>query len=174
MWAPPLSSKGFWRYFPSRLYSIRMPGMKVIMIHNIGGVGRQNEIKDVADGYALNFLIPNGHAVHATAEKVKALQDRLAVERRSAEEKHKQVVQGIERLRGGSVRILARANDAGGLYRELTADMIVTAIVNTYGVRVPQNVIHIADPIKKIGQHTIHIMQAGHDTELRVIVAQNG
>jgi large subunit ribosomal protein L9 len=148
--------------------------MKVIMIHNIGGVGRQNEVKDVADGYALNFLIPNGHAIHATADRLKELNARLAVAKRSADEKHKEAIQGIERLRGGSVRILSRANDVGGLYRELTPDMIVTAIVNAYGVKVPQNAIHIAEPIKKVGQHTIHITQAGKDTELRVIVAKNG
>lgn len=147
--------------------------MKVIMIHSIGGVGRQNEIKDVSDGYALNFLIPNGHAVHATAEKVKALHDRLAVEKRSAEEKEKKAIQGIERLRGGSVRMLARTNDVGGLYRELTPDMIATAIVNTYGVRVPQNAIVLHEPIKKIGQHTITIVQGTHNTEIRVVVDKN-
>jgi large subunit ribosomal protein L9 len=148
--------------------------MKVIMIHSIGGVGRQNEIKEVADGYALNFLIPNGHAVHATAERVKALQSKLATDKRFAEEKEKKVIQGIERLRGGSVRILARANDVGGLYRELTPDMVVTAIVNTYGVRVPAQAIVIREPIKKVGQHTISIVQGGHTTDVRVVVEKNG
>jgi len=148
--------------------------MKVIMIHNIGGVGKQNEIKDVADGYALNFLIPNGHAVHATAERVKALQEKLSVQKRTAEDREKKVIQGIERLRGGSVRILARTNDVGGLYRELAPEMIATAIVNSYGVHVPPQSIVIAEPIKKIGQYTVTISQGGHNTEFRVVVQKNG
>lgn len=147
--------------------------MKVIMIHSIGGVGKQNEIKDVADGYALNFLIPNGHAVHATPEKVKVLQERLATAKRAIEDREKQVIQGIERLRGASVRILARANDAGGLYRELTPEMIATALVNSTGVRVPHQTIIISEPIKKIGTHTVQIKNAGHSTDIRVVVEKN-
>ena len=148
--------------------------MKVIMIHNIGGVGKQNEIKEVADGYALNFLIPNGHAVHASTERIKALNDRLAVAKRAVDDREKKAIQGIERLRGASVRILVRANDAGGLYRELTPDMIVTAIVSAYGVHVPAQSLVINDSIKKIGQHTIGLNYAGHTTEIRVTVAKNG
>jgi large subunit ribosomal protein L9 len=147
--------------------------MKVIMIHSIGGVGKQNDIKEVSDGYALNFLIPNGHAVHATPEKVKALQERLATAKRAIEDREKQVIQGIERLRGASVRILARANDAGGLYRELTPEMIVSAIVNSTGVHVPHQTIFMSEPIKKLGMHTIQIKNAGHSTDIRVVVEKN-
>src|SRR5262245_22252324 len=134
--------------FPSRRCSIRMHPMKVIFVHDIGGKGKRNEIKDVPDGYALNFLIPNGHAVQATAERVKAIQNKVAVERRALEERNKTTVQGLERLRGAAVRILARANDAGGLYREITPDMIATAITSSFGVHVPLSDISITDHIK--------------------------
>ena len=148
--------------------------MKVIFIHNIGGVGKANEIKNVADGYALNFLIPNGHAVHATAEKVKALQERLAVQKRAVEDRDKKIVHGIERLRGASVRIMARANATGGLYRELTKDMIVTALVNSYGVKIPEDALQIAEPIKKIGQHHVGLNYGPNKTEIHVTVVKNG
>ena len=148
--------------------------MKVIMIHSIGGVGKANDIKDVADGYALNFLIPNGHAVHATADRVKALHDRLAVDKRAHDDREKKALQGIERLRGATIRILARSNPAGGLYREVTADMIVSAITSSYGVHIPQNTIQIHEPIKKLGWHTIQVVHGGHSTEVRVDVVKNG
>lgn len=144
------------------------------MIHNIGGVGRQNEIKDVADGYALNFLIPNGHAIHATPDKIKALTDRLALAKRTVDERDKKVVQGIERLRGAAVRILARANDAGGLYKEIAPEMIVAAISSAYGVHVPTQALQIVEPIKKTGPHVIHIKYGAQQAELRVDVAKNG
>jgi large subunit ribosomal protein L9 len=148
--------------------------MKVIFIHNIGGVGKQNEIKDVSDGYAMNFLIPNGHAIHATPEKIKALNERLETAKRSAEAHQKQAIQGIERLRGASVRILVKANDANGLYREITPDMISSAITSAFGVHVQASAIHIVEPIKKIGQHTIKIIQAGHETDVIVRIEKNG
>jgi large subunit ribosomal protein L9 len=148
--------------------------MKVIFIHAVGGVGKINEIKDVADGYALNFLIPNGHAVHATAEKIKAVQEKVALAKRTAEDRDKKAIQGIERLRGASVKILARANEVGGLYRELTQEMIASAIKNTYGVQVPHEAVTMMEPIKKIGQHTVQIVYGGHKTDVRVRVEQNG
>ena len=148
--------------------------MKVIMIHNIGGVGRQNEIKEVADGYALNFLIPNGHAIHASADKIKALNDRLALTKRTADDREKKTIQGVERLRGASVTIHARANDAGGLYRDISPDMIVTAITSAYGVHVPAQDIALHDPIKKVGQHMISVGHGGHATDVRVIIVKNG
>ncbi len=148
--------------------------MKVIFIHDIGGKGKRNDIKDVPDGYALNFLIPNGHAVHATSERIKAMQSQVAVAKRAAEDRQKKAIQGIERLRGASVRVLARANPTGGLYREISADMIVSAITNAYGVHVPQQSIVIPEPIKKVGQHTVSISDAGHSTEIRITVVKNG
>ena len=148
--------------------------MKVIFLHDIGGKGKRNDIKDVPDGYALNFLIPNGHAVHATTEKIKAIQSKLAVEKRAHEERENKAVQGLERLRGASVRILARANASGGLYREITPDMIVTAIVSSFGVHVPLADIQISDPIKKVGHHTVHVVHAGQTTDVRVNVEKNG
>ena len=147
--------------------------MKVIMIHNIGGVGRQNEIKNVADGYALNFLIPNGHAVHATPEKIKALTDRLAVAKRAVDDREKKTIQGVERLRGASVTIHARANDAGGLYRDISSDMIVSAITSAYGVHVPAQAIVFHEPVKKVGQHMISVTFGGHSTDVRVIIVKN-
>jgi large subunit ribosomal protein L9 len=148
--------------------------MKVIFIHAVGGVGKQNEIKDVADGYALNFLIPNGHAVHASAEKIKAVQEKVALAKRTAEDRDKKAIQGIERLRGARVRILARANEVGGLYRELTQEMVATAITNTYGVHVPPQAVIITDPLKKVGQHTVSIEYGGHKTDVRVVIEKNG
>lgn len=148
--------------------------MKVIFIHDIGGKGKRNDIKEVPDGYALNFLIPNGHAVHATPERIKALQSQMAVAQRAAADRQKKAIQGIERLRGANIRLLARANPTGGLYREVTADMISAAITSSYGVHIPPVAIRISEPIKKTGQHTVSITDEGHSTEVHVTVVKNG
>lgn len=150
------------------------PYMKVIFIHDIGGKGKRNDIKDVPDGYALNFLIPNGHAVHATPERIKAIQSQVAVAKRAAEDRHKKAIQGLERLKGANIRVLARANPAGGLYREISPDMITAAISSSYGVHIPQQAIVIREPIKKVGQHPVTITDEGHATDIHVTVVKNG
>jgi large subunit ribosomal protein L9 len=148
--------------------------MKVIFLHDVGGKGKRNEIKEMPDGYALNFLIANGHAVHATPERIKAIQTKLATDKRAHDDREKQAVQGLERLRGANVRILARANPAGGLYREITPDMIVTAIISAYSVHVPLADIQIGEPIKKVGPHIVHIVHGGKSTDIRVNIEKNG
>ena len=148
--------------------------MKVIMIHDIGGVGRKNDIKNVADGYALNFLIPNGHAVQATMERVKAVEAKVATDKRTISDRDKNTLQGLERLRGAQIRILARANPNGGLYQELSPVAIATAIQSAYGVRVPRESILIPNLIKSVGNHNVTISQGGHTADVRISVVKNG
>ena len=122
----------------------------------------------------MNFLIHNGHAVQATADRVKALTAKLAVDKHAIDDRVKKALQGIERLRGANIRILARANATGGLYRELTADLIVTAITSAYGVHLPQSSIEITESIKKVGSHMVKVIDQGHATDIRVQVVKNG
>ena len=143
-------------------------------MHDIGGVGRRNEIKNVADGYAMNFLIPNGHAVHATAEKIKAVQDKVAVDKRAVEDRKNKFIVGLDRLRGAALRILVRANEKGGLYSEITAIQIVTAIQSGYGVRVPAAAISFPNPIKSVGSFVVIITDGEHSAEIRAIIVKNG
>jgi len=148
--------------------------MKVIMIHDIGGVGRKDEIKNVADGYALNFLIPNGHAVHASAERIKAVQDRVAVTKRALEDRKKSFIVGLDRIRGAQLRILVRANDQGGLYSEITPVQIVTAIQSGYGVKVPLTAVSFPNPIKKVGLWPVTITDGEHVAEIHAHIIKNG
>ena len=148
--------------------------MKVIMMHDVGGVGKRGEVKEVSDGHALNFLIPNGHAVQATAERLKKHQVEVDTKKRAADATDAKFVQGLERLRGGSIRILVRANAAGGLYQELTVAAIAQGIQSAYGVHIPLQNIQITNPIKKIGVHTIAIVHNEKRAEMRVNVEKNG
>ena len=148
--------------------------MKVIMVHDVGGVGRRNEVKNVADGYALNFLIPNGHALQATTERLKAHETRLATDKRTVDDREKKFIQGLERLRGANVRILARANPTGGLYQELNGALIAAAVQREYGIHIPPESVIISTPIKKVGNSTVTISLGGHTADIRVSVTKNG
>ena len=148
--------------------------MKVIMIHDVGGVGRHDEVKNVADGYALNFLIPNGHAVQATIERLQKLQVRIDTKKRAQDTDDAKFVQGLERLHGGSIRILTRANATGGLYQELTPFLVAQGIQSAYGIHIPLSAIQIANPIKKVGPHMIVIAHNDKRAEIRVNVEKNG
>jgi len=147
--------------------------MKVIFIHDIGGAGRKNEIKNVDDKYALEFLIPNGHAVHATAERVKATQERVALEKRAKDDRVFHEIRGLERLKNAHVRILARANDAGGLFREVTPALIVAALQREFGLRIPPTAVHLEEALKKLGNFEVPFSYGTFSTSIRVTIAES-
>ena len=143
--------------------------MKVIMIHDVGGVGKRDDVKEVADGYALNFLIPSGHAIQATPEKLKQVNDRTALEKRAHEERTNTIIKGLERLADARVRLVVRANKNGGLYQGLTPAVVASAIQKEYGIVVPPASIRMPE-ITSLGDWNIKIAHGPKVVELTLSV----
>jgi large subunit ribosomal protein L9 len=144
--------------------------MKVILLKDVKGVGKQWEIHDVADGYARNVLIPRGLAVLATPEAKKRVeeQQRLAEERAERDlEKTQQLASAIDER---EVTIPARANEEGDLYASVGPRHIAEALARE-GYRVPQKAIRLTEPIKHIGEYPIEVvLDHGLEVNIRVIV----
>ncbi|OGG55952.1 50S ribosomal protein L9 [Candidatus Kaiserbacteria bacterium RIFCSPHIGHO2_02_FULL_55_20] len=131
--------------------------MKVIFLKDVAKVGQHGTMKDVADGYALNFLIPQGLAVQATPDKVAA---HLAAQKREGEAKeqhNKAITEAVHSLNGARVEMTARATEKGGLFKSITAADIVKAIQEQKRVSIPVETIALAKPLKEVGEHPIHI-----------------
>src|SRR3989338_7023863 len=102
--------------------------MKVVLLKDVQGVGRKNEIKNVSDGYALNMLIPRKLAVMGTpaaiahAERVKSEQD---TERKIQEDL---LFKNLSSMQGLNVEISGKANEQGHLFASIHADQIVAAV----------------------------------------------
>lgn len=131
--------------------------MKVIFLKDVAKVGQHGTMKEVADGYALNFLIPRGLAVQATPDKVAA---HLAAQKREGEAKaqqNKMVTEAVHALKGARIEISAKATEKGGLFKSITAADIVKAIQAQKKVSIPLEALALAKPIKEAGEHTIKI-----------------
>src|ERR1041384_1917 len=94
--------------------------MKVLFKRDVADVARAGQVKDVADGYARNFLIPRGLAVAASAQALKQVADVQAVApRRASEEEH--AAQALkERLEAQPIVLEAKAGSQGRLYGSIT------------------------------------------------------
>ena len=131
--------------------------MKVIFLKDVAKVGQHGTMKEVADGYALNFLIPRGLAIQATPDKVAA---HLATQKRegeahaAAEAELKKTIQGLE---GARLELEARATEKGGLFKSITTSDVVTLITEKKGVAVPEKVVGLAKPIKEVGEYKIKV-----------------
>lgn len=127
--------------------------MKVIFLKDVKGSGKKGEVKNVADGYARNMLIPKGIAIEANAKNMAELagqqssaQHRIDMEIRSAKE-------SAEKLRGKKVTITAKAGSNGKLFGSVTAGNIADAIRNQIGVEVDKKKISLSTDIKNFGSY---------------------
>jgi len=146
--------------------------MKVIMTKDVKGVGQRDALKEVSDGYALNFLIPQGLAVQATPEKIKAHEAHKKVQAAEHAELEKQWEALAARLEGVSITVLAKANNNNQLYEKLSPDFIVAGIRQELSVDIPPDALVFNAPIKAIGESTIGIRLGSRMVNMKVKVVK--
>lgn len=129
--------------------------MKIILLKDVAKVGQRGTIKEVADGYALNFLIARGLAIQATPEKVAALEAAQKREGETREKVHAALVKDVQSLEGARIEITARATEKGGLFKSITTTDVARAIQDQKGIKIPEELIDLPKPIKQIGETKI-------------------
>ena len=127
--------------------------MKVILLEDVGGVGEAGSVEDVADGYARNYLIPRKLAIAASAGNLKNLQQhRTIIRRRQARAASSASAVG-ERLSEITVRLKAKAGEAGRLYGSITNAMVADALAADHELKVDRRSITFPHPIRTLGAH---------------------
>ena len=129
--------------------------MKVLFKKDVAEVAKAGQVKDVADGYARNFLIPRGLAVAATSAALKQVAEVQAVAARHAAEEE-QAAQGLkEQLEAQPIVIEAKAGSQGRLYGSVTTADVATAIQKQIGASVDRRDLDIADPVRQVGTYQV-------------------
>jgi len=137
--------------------------MKVILLKDIKGVGRKFEEKEVASGYALNFLIPNKQAVpvgSASASQIKSIKESGE---KHKEAEHKKIENEIKRLKNTEITVTLPANEKNHLFASLTKEKIST-LLKEKGIELSSDHIDLSQPIKETG--TFMIPVSFHTTKL--------
>ncbi len=131
--------------------------MKVVLLRDVPNLGQAGEVKEVADGYARNYLIPKGLATPATEGLIRhTAETRQAVEQRRV----RQLASAREmaaRLQGAAVTIRARAGQGDRLYGSITSQQIAEAIAQQLGVEVDRRRIELDAPIRTLGTHPVRV-----------------
>jgi len=133
--------------------------MKVILLQEVPGLGQAGDVKEVADGYARNYLIPRGLAVKAekgTVRHAESLKRAHAV-RTSAQKGDFEAL--AARIIQTPVVVTARAGEEGKLFGSVTAADIAEALSSQAGVPIDRRDVHLDEPIRSIGTHevTVHL-----------------
>ncbi|GAA0524065.1 50S ribosomal protein L9 [Chitinophaga japonensis] len=141
--------------------------MQVILIQDVDNLGQRNELVDVRNGYARNFLIPQKFAVEASPSNMKQLQERLKVQKAKEEKLLSEIAQVVEVLKAGPVKIGAKTGTSGKIFGSVTGVQIARAIKEQKGYEIDRRRIHILDDVKELGTYKARIdFGKGNEAEL--------
>jgi large subunit ribosomal protein L9 len=130
--------------------------MQVILLERIGRLGQMGDVVTVKDGFARNFLLPQGKALRATkANRERFEKERAQLEARNLELKS-EAGAVAEKLQGKSFIIIRQAGDSGQLYGSVTTRDISTAVTEG-GFSIERRQVMLDRPIKTLGLHDVRI-----------------
>src|SRR5580658_4746430 len=126
--------------------------MRVLLKSDVPKIGKKGELLDVKEGYARNFLIPNGLAIEATGGTMKQYEEeKKSVDRRKAKEKEEAQALAAK-IKGLTVTLRHKAGDEGRLFGSITSAEVAEALKQK-GFEIDKKQIHLDEPIRLVGKH---------------------
>lgn len=144
--------------------------MEVLLLEDIPGIGKKNDLLLVGDGYALNCLLPRRQALIATPTVRKRYADLIrkrAIERQSELESKQDAAAAVA---GKKISFTRKATKTGKLYAAITEKIIAEALKEQHKIDLDESVISLAEQIKSIGEHTASVEVAGQKEDVTVVV----
>ena len=146
--------------------------MRVLFLKEVAGTAHPGDVREVAPGYARNFLFPQHLAVVADDRVVDQIRKREEAARRRAEKELTDARDAAARLRKLTVTIYAKTGEGGRLFGSVTNTDVAQQLKREAGIDIDKRKIDIETPIKSLGPHEVTVELHPEVTEtLRVVVA---
>ena len=147
--------------------------MKIVLMKDVPNLGSTGEVKEVADGYARNYLMPKGFAVLATKGLIKQAQERAEAQRKRDLRARTDAEAMAQRINGQTVRFTARVGELDRLYGSITNVVIAEKLSSQIGAEVDRRRVELGDPIKRAGVYSV-VVDLGHGLDARINVVVEG
>ncbi len=131
--------------------------MKVILKENVQNLGQKNEIKEVADGYARNYLFPNNLAKKATESEVKKAKMLQEKREKAKEKKREKLEKMANEIEGKKVEFTMKTGEKGQLFESVHKKDIVEKIKELGYKEVEEKHINLENPIEKEGEYEVNL-----------------
>jgi len=146
--------------------------MRVILLQDVEKLGKKLEVKEVKNGYAMNFLFPKNLAKPATKEAIKWLETQKEIESKKAEEALKKTQDVASTVDGQEIIIPVKIGEEGQLFESITSQKIIEKL-KELGFEIKKNQIDLPEPIKELGEFPIKIkFEHNLEGEIKVIVTE--
>ncbi|MBU0998704.1 50S ribosomal protein L9 [Patescibacteria group bacterium] len=144
--------------------------MKIIFLQDVPRVGKKYDIKEVNDGYAMNFLLPRKLAEMATPKAIASLemhQKEIVIER---EVQETLLLKNLEEIKGKVIIIKAKADEKGHLFSGIKNKEIVEEMKTQHHADISEECIALEKPIKEVGEFEIPIFIKDKKSSFKLIV----
>ena len=147
--------------------------MKVILLENIKGVGKKDEVIEASDGYARNFLFPKKLAIEANAEnmsKLKGKNDSNAY-KKSVEKAEAQKI--ADKLKDIILKIAVKSGENGKIFGSITSKEIADSLKEQHEIDVDKKKVELKEPIKTLGNFSVSIkLYEGVNATLKIQIIE--
>ncbi len=131
--------------------------MRVILKAEVRGLGRTGEIKDVADGYARNYLLPKGLAIEATGGELKQLAQERQTEKTKKDRAHQDAEELAKRLGEVTLVFKLKAGEHGKTFGSVTAKDVADALKKEAKAEIDKTKIVLHEPLRSLGVHRVEV-----------------
>jgi large subunit ribosomal protein L9 len=143
--------------------------MKVILLKDVEKLGREGEIKEVADGYARNFLIPQNLAKPASAQAIQEMEAQKAKKAKQEQMELEETQKLAEQLDGRELFLKVKERD-GTLFGSVNEKTIAKALASE-GMKIKPENVKLEAPLKEIGDYEVRLeLDHGLEANLKVIL----
>ena len=143
--------------------------MKVILLKDIKGTGKKDQIIEVSDGFGRNYLLPRKLAAEATSEALNSIERSKSAAKHREDVKRDEAEQAARALKDKTVIVKVRAGENGRLYGSITTQEIADALKAQHGVELDKRKVELTEKITSVGQTVITIkLYAGVSTRMNL------
>ncbi|MGE5632706.1 MAG: 50S ribosomal protein L9 [Caulobacteraceae bacterium] len=131
--------------------------MKVVLLQDVKDLGKKEDLVNVSDGYARNFLFPRKLAVEATSGKLREIQDKKSAEKNRKDNELQNAKQLAEKLNKVEIKLKSKAGENGKLFGSITGKDIADAIKAQYKIEVDKKKVVLHDSLKTLGTYEVEV-----------------
>ncbi len=131
--------------------------MKVILLKDVKGLGKEGELVNAKDGYARNFLLPKGDAIEATPANLKKWKEEKAKEEERKKNEYNEALKLKEKIDAITVVIEGKAGEGGRLFGSITSKDIADALKSQHKIDIDKRKIELKDNIKALGMTSVDV-----------------
>lgn len=144
--------------------------MRVIFLKDVPRVGKRHEVKEVNNGYAMNFLVPNKLAIIATPQEIANLEIKKKTIEIEREVQTDLLLRNLEEIKNKVLHMSGKTDDKGHLFSGIRPRDIVDAMKTEHRADINEGAIKLEKPIKEIGEYEIPVEIKGNKSSFKLVV----